>query len=117
MPVYEALLTTVLISLHAKSMVFDRSILYVGSFNLNLRSIYLNGETALIVHSPSLAARVAASIEHAMRPDNSWTVARDQDGALQWTGADGVYSHEPATGWWRRFKAALVGLLPIEKYY
>lgn len=105
------------ISLHAKTMVFDRSILYVGSFNINLRSIYFNGETTLIVHSPRLAARVAGSIESAMGPDNSWEVMLDKNAALQWEASDGTYRHEPATGWWRRFKAALVGLLPIEKYY
>ena len=27
------------------------------------------------------------------------------------------HDHEPATGFWRRVKAALIGLLPIEKYY
>jgi cardiolipin synthase C len=105
------------VSLHSKSMVFDRSILYVGSFNLNLRSIYLNGETVLIVHSPRLAATVAQAIDEAMQPDNSWHVTADGNGALQWTGSDGVYTHEPATGGWRRFKAGLFGLLPIEKYY
>ncbi len=105
------------ISLHAKTMVFDRTILYVGSFNINLRSIYLNGETTLIVHSPQLAVRVAESIENAMGPDNSWKVEIEEGGALKWEANDGVYRHEPATGWWRRFKSALVGLLPIEKYY
>jgi putative cardiolipin synthase len=47
-------------SLHSKTMVLDRSVVYVGSFNFNLRSTYLNSETALIV-SPELAERVAAS--------------------------------------------------------
>lgn len=105
------------VSLHAKSMVFDREVLYVGSFNLNLRSIYLNGETVLIVHSPRLAEAVADAIESSLQPDNSWAVVRVQDGALQWTGTDGVYAHEPATPFWRRVKARLIGLLPIEKYY
>lgn len=105
------------VSLHAKSMVIDREVLYVGSFNLNLRSIYLNGETVLIVHSPALASAAADAIETSMRPVNSWAVDKGQNGALQWTGSDGVFDHEPASGFWRRLKAALIGLLPIEKYY
>ncbi|MEX2481446.1 MAG: phospholipase D-like domain-containing protein [Gammaproteobacteria bacterium] len=104
-------------SLHSKTMVFDRSVLYVGSFNLNLRSIYLNGETVLIVHSPPLAERVAQAMERAMQPANSWQVELDDNGALQWTGRDGVYDREPATGLWRRFKARFWRLFPIEKYY
>jgi putative cardiolipin synthase len=43
-------------SLHSKSLVLDRRVVYVGSFNLNLRSTYLNSETALIVDSPELGA-------------------------------------------------------------
>jgi len=104
------------VSLHAKTMVIDREVLYVGSFNLNLRSIYLNGETVLIVYSPRLAGAVADAIEVSMRPENSWAVSKGRDGALQWVGSDGVYDHEPETGFWLRAKASLFALLPIEKY-
>ena len=104
------------LSLHAKTMVVDRKVLYVGSFNLNLRSIYLNGETVLIVHSPRLAGVVADDIELSMLPENSWVVSEGEQGALQWAGADAVYDHEPDTGFWVRFKAGLFSLLPIEKY-
>ena len=35
----------------------------------------------------------------------------------RWTTSDGgtmrVYTHEPDTSWWRRFKADAIGLLPI----
>lgn len=104
------------VSLHAKTMVIDREVVYVGSFNLNLRSIYLNGETVLIIHSPRLARAVADAIETSMSPENSWALGEGQNGALQWTGSDGSYEHEPDTGFWLRFKAGLFGLLPIEKY-
>lgn len=104
------------LSLHAKTMVVDREVLYVGSFNLNLRSIYLNGETVLIVHSPRLAGAVADDIELSMLPENSWAVSESQQGSLQWTGTDAVYDHEPDTGLWVRFKVGLFSLLPIEKY-
>lgn len=105
------------VSLHAKSAVFDRRTLYIGSFNVNLRSIYLNGETVLIIHSPALAQRVAADIETGMAPDNSWQVSQDADGHLHWSsGAGKVWSQEPTVGWWQRFKSGLFSLLPIEKY-
>ena len=105
------------VSLHAKSVVFDRRTLYVGSFNINLRSIYLNGETVLIVHSRQLAQRVAADIETALAPANSWRVLRTADGGLQWSAAGASeWRHEPATGWWRRFKSAVFAMFPMEKY-
>jgi len=105
------------VSLHAKSAVFDRRTLYIGSFNVNLRSIYLNGETVLIIHSPELALRVANDIETGMAPDNSWQVSQDADGHMRWSSSEGkTWSQEPAVGWWRRFKSGLFSLLPIEKY-
>lgn len=106
--------------LHAKSMVFDRSTVFVGSLNLNLRSVYLNTEIGLIVHSPVLADQIAADIEKDMRPENSWRVVLDDDGGLSWTGlVDGKevrYSHEPETSLGRRMKSGFISLLPIEKY-
>ena len=63
-----------LFGLHAKSMVFDRESVFVGSFNLNLRSVYLNSEIGLLVNSPALARRIARDIEENLHPDNSWRV-------------------------------------------
>jgi putative cardiolipin synthase len=105
------------VSLHAKSVVFDRATLLVGSFNVNLRSACLNGETVLIVHSPALAERVARDIDRGMAAENSWLVSRDTDGRLRWTSEGGAaWTREPATGWWRRLKSATLTVLPIGKY-
>jgi putative cardiolipin synthase len=107
-------------SLHAKSVVFDRNIVYVGSFNLNPRSRYLNTETGLIVHSPELAQRVARDIRENMQPENSWQVLIDDAGRLEWHartgGQDSVETHEPMTGIWKRFRTRIFSLYPVEKY-
>jgi putative cardiolipin synthase len=109
-----------LFSLHAKSVVFDRKVVYVGSFNLNPRSRYLNTETALIVHSPALAERIAQDIEENMQPENSWRVILNDAGKLEWhartDGQDSVGTHEPQAGPWLRFKSYIFSLLPVEKY-
>ena len=89
---------------------------YVGSFNLHLRSICLNGEKVLIVPSPRLAAAVADAIESSMSADNGWSVSTGPNGSLQWAGPDDTCEQEPETGFWLRFKAGFFGLLPIEKY-
>ncbi len=107
-------------SLHSKSLVVDRRVVYIGSFNLNLRSTYLNSETALIVSSPELAAQVASSMEELLRPDSSWQVIRRQGGGLLWqTEIDGRSvraTREPMTGTWRRITSRLYRLFPLEKY-
>lgn len=107
-------------ALHSKSLVVDRRVVYIGSFNLNLRSTYLNSETALIVDSEELANRVAASIDELLRPDSSWQVLRRKGGGLEWiTQVDGREvrdTHEPMTGFWKRFSSRLYRLFPLEKY-
>jgi putative cardiolipin synthase len=109
-----------LFGLHAKSIVFDRKVVFVGSFNLNQRSVYLNSELALIVYSPELAAIIAGDIEQNLLPENSWQVTLGDSNGLVWKGSnDGkemFYNHEPETGFWRRFNSGFFALFPIEKY-
>jgi putative cardiolipin synthase len=52
--------------LHAKTAVFDRKITFVGSFNLDPRSVNLNTEMGLLVVSDALG--------------NSWQVVLKGDG-------------------------------------
>jgi putative cardiolipin synthase len=74
------------LGLHAKSMVIDRSVAFIGSFNMDPRSTHLNTEMGVLVRSPDLAARLAASIERDMEPRNSWKVALGPGGTIEWTG-------------------------------
>jgi putative cardiolipin synthase len=105
------------VSLHAKSAVFDRRIVYIGSFNINLRSIYLNSETVLLIHSPALAGQVADAIERAMAPANSWRVRRQPGGSIRWSADDGkTWTHEPGTGYWHRMTSYLFRMMPVERY-
>ncbi|HWL73862.1 MAG TPA: phospholipase D-like domain-containing protein, partial [Burkholderiaceae bacterium] len=64
-------------SLHAKTIVVDSKIAYVGTFNLDPRSENLNTEVGAIIHDEALARAVEASIETDMAPGNSWDAAKD----------------------------------------
>jgi putative cardiolipin synthase len=59
-------------ALHAKSLVIDDAIIYIGTFNLDPRSANLNTEVGVLVKNEQLAQQLAASIEHDIRPENSW---------------------------------------------
>ncbi|MBE0485725.1 MAG: phospholipase D family protein [Marinobacter sp.] len=105
-----------MVSLHSKAVVFDRETLFIGSFNVNLRSIYLNGETALIIRSPQLARTVAEDIDDALKPENSWRVVLGSDGRIAWKSGDQEWHREPEVGFWRRAASRMLSWLPIEKY-
>ena len=104
--------------LHAKTMVFDRKIVFVGSFNLDPRSVDLNTEMGLMVESEALAGAVAESIENDIAAGNSWRVLLDADGKVTWvTRENGVvtetFDHEPLTTAARRAEALLLEPIPL----
>ena len=107
-------------SLHAKAIVVDDGHAFVGSMNLDPRSLDLNTEDGVIIDSPVLANALLAIFADATRPTHSYNVLLDgSTGRVYWEGQqpDGQvirYDHAPETTWWRRFKVGLGDLLPIE---
>ncbi len=63
------------ISLHAKSLVVDRSIVMVGSHNFDPRSANYNTESGVIIDDPAFAMQVRAAILRDAAPRNAWLVA------------------------------------------
>jgi putative cardiolipin synthase len=98
--------------LHTKAAVIDREIVYVGSLNLDPRSIQLNTEMGMIVTSPGLAEEVAAIAERDMAPSNSWRVLLDEDGKLFWESSAGVVTRQPAQNYWQRIQMWFFGIAP-----
>jgi putative cardiolipin synthase len=63
--------------LHAKTMVVDSNVVFIGTFNLDPRSENLNTEVGVIIHDAALAHQVEAAIETDMRRGNSWSAGSD----------------------------------------
>ncbi len=59
-------------ALHAKSLVIDDELIYIGTFNLDPRSANLNTEVGVLARNEELARQLTASIERDIRPENSW---------------------------------------------
>ncbi|MFT3784136.1 MAG: phospholipase D family protein [Nibricoccus sp.] len=65
-------------SLHAKSLVVDDRVAFVGSYNLDPRSAELNTEVGLLIEDPAFARALRSEIQQDMQPENSWVIARRQ---------------------------------------
>ena len=109
--------STTTLTLHSKIAIVDRTRAFVGSFNLDPRSLYLNTEMGLVVESPELAAAMSTSIRESLT-DIAYQLELSPRGRLQWllraaTG-DEVITTEPKTTWWRRVRTRLMSFLPIE---
>lgn len=61
--------------LHAKSLVVDGRVSFVGSYNLDPRSVSLNTEVGLIIEDEAFARELRERIERDMAPGNSWVIA------------------------------------------
>lgn len=111
-------------SLHAKLFVFDRQKLFIGSMNFDQRSMHLNTEIGLIIHSPELSQQVAARFEAMVQPVNCYLLALRPTAAgaarsvvwLTQEGAQAVeYETEPARSAWQKFKVHALSLLPLDQ--
>jgi putative cardiolipin synthase len=104
-------------SLHAKVFAVDGRRVFVGSFNFDPRSAYLNTEMGFVIESPELARHVAAAFDDFV-PANAFELRLSGSGRLYWLERDGIRSirhdTEPGVGLWLRMKVWLISLLPIE---
>ncbi|MCB1104727.1 MAG: phospholipase D family protein [Opitutaceae bacterium] len=88
--------------IHAKSLVVDDRVSFVGSYNLDPRSENLNTEVGLVIEDELFARELRAAIEADMQPENSWVIGkRDLPLPVGMVNAliDGIISHTPLDVW------------------
>ncbi|NDV61230.1 phospholipase D family protein [Puniceicoccales bacterium CK1056] len=61
---------------HAKSLVVDRRVAFIGSHNFDPRSFNLNTECGLLIEDEAFSVHLASLIERSMHPRNSWVLAK-----------------------------------------
>ncbi len=108
-------------SLHTKAMVLDRREIFIGSFNMDPRSLHLNTEMGYYVVSSSLGKQVAEFIEEGLSPQNSYRLELADD-ALSWGGVDEkgrpvLLNDEPGASLARRVLAVILSKLPIARFF
>lgn len=104
-------------SLHAKTLGADSRHLFVGSFNLDPRSVALNTEMGVMIENAELATSMAEGFQNVV----SRQAYRVElvDGALRWTetlanGETRSYDVEPETTLWQRFVARTLSIFVPE---
>jgi putative cardiolipin synthase len=108
-------------SLHAKSFVFDRKQVFIGSLNLDPRALIHNTEIGVVLSSEEIANMMADAFDQnieqvAFRLE----LVKNKNGSqkILWHGlVDGkpqTFDAEPYTGFWRRFGIGFMSIWPIE---
>lgn len=106
-------------TLHAKTFVVDHERGFVGSVNLDSRSIIQNTEIGMLIENAEINRQLDALFETWTAPDAAWRLEVDDSGKITWHGesAEGqplVEHKEPETTFWQRSLAWLLSWLPIE---
>jgi putative cardiolipin synthase len=108
-------------SLHAKTIVFDCSHLFVGSMNVDPRSVFTNTEIGIMIDAAVVASVACRQLAQGL-PVNAYRVTlqprADGKPRLEWLttedGRDLVLAEEPGGSAWRSFQAWFFSLLPVE---
>jgi putative cardiolipin synthase len=101
-------------SLHAKSFVFDQERVFVGSINLDPRSITLNTESGVLVYQKDLAQEMTELFNRWSSDDFAYEL-RMEEGRIRWHAEGQIWSTEPEAARLRRASSWLLRWLPIER--
>ncbi len=106
------------LTLHTKGILIDRQKIFVGSLNLDPRSIDINTEMGLLIDSPELAGKMTDNTLASIG-NMAYRVRMDKNRKLSWhatiDGKDVVESKEPQTSAWRRFQAWFMKIAPEDQ--
>lgn len=104
-------------SLHGKAFAVDGQRAFVGSFNIDPRSVSLNTEMGLVIESPTLARTLTQALDREL-PQHAYQVRLGPNDQIEWTEQTPqgtvVHHQEPHASWWRRLMAWLMAWPAIE---
>lgn len=91
-------------SLHTKALAVDGRALFVGSYNLDPRSAWLNCEQGVLVENETLAAQLEQIFQKQTDGEHAWRVSLVQ-GEMSWSDGSESLHKEPDASLGRRFQA------------
>lgn len=100
-------------SLHTKALSVDKHILFVGSFNIDPRSTWLNCEQGVLVDNAVLTAQLDDIFAAQTAAKHAWKVSL-KDGELHWSDGAENFNSDPQASIGRRFQAWLTRALHLD---
>ena len=91
-------------SLHTKALTADDRLAFVGSYNLDPRSTWLNCEQGVLVEDQTLAEQLGDIFKTETDGSRAWRVTLDS-GHLHWSDGKEEFHSEPKASLGRRFQA------------
>lgn len=101
-------------SLHTKALAIDNRSLFVGSFNLDPRSTWLNCEQGVLVDNAVLTQQLAAIFVTQTSGERAWRVTL-KDGNLAWSDGNESFASDPKASAGKRFQAWITRVLNLDE--
>ena len=87
-------------SLHAKALVIDQKIVFIGSLNMDERSARINSELGIVISSAEIARQVTSLLDD-LSTDGSYKLQLDAGGRVEWVSGDAgsqkIWHSDPET--------------------
>ena len=103
------------LGLHAKLLLIDQEYTFIGSANLDPRSLRLNTEIGLFIQSTELNQRLREKLEIDFYKRNAWHLQVADDGGIICVGDDIILDSQPADSAFQRLEDWFLSILPIER--
>jgi putative cardiolipin synthase len=103
------------LGLHAKLILFDRDHVFIGSTNLDPRSLHQNTEIGIFIQSAELNQRLREKLAIDFHKRNAWHLQMGDDGKIAWVADDIVLDSQPADSAFQRLEDWFISILPVEE--
>jgi len=102
------------LALHAKALIIDNDKIFIGSANLDPRSLRINTEMGFLVVSHQFNQALRLALEVDFSAANAWRLDLQDDGRVFWVSDDQTLESQPATSSMQRIEDWFFSHLPIE---
>jgi putative cardiolipin synthase len=100
-------------SLHTKAISTDNLTLFVGSYNVDPRSTWLNCEQGVMVEDETLTRQLDELFAAYTTGSHAWKVTL-KGKKLDWSDGEESFDSDPKASGWRRFQALLTRVLHLD---
>ena len=102
------------LALHAKAQIIDHDKVFIGSANLDPRSLRMNTEMGFLIQSAEFNRTVRAAVEDDFSGANAWRLELQDNGQVIWVSDDKTLESQPAGSFMQRIEDWFFSSLPIE---
>jgi putative cardiolipin synthase len=102
------------LALHAKALIIDSDKVFIGSANLDPRSLRINTEMGFLIISESFNQETRLALEGDFLGRNAWRLELQDDGNVFWVANDKTLESQPAISTMQRIEDWFFSHLPIE---